>query len=47
MIFIVGTVIAALVILGYWGAILWLAGRVDRKHLERERLTRVFGDVDR
>jgi hypothetical protein len=33
-----------LAILAFWGGILWLGARADRKHLEREHAERVFGD---
>ena len=42
--FVVWTIIAALLILSFWAAVLWLAARSDRKYLEQERLDRIFGD---
>jgi hypothetical protein len=41
---IVWIMVGALLILGHWALILWLGGRADAKHLERERINRVFGD---
>ncbi len=35
---------AAIGVLAFWGGILWLGARADRKHLEREHAERVFGD---
>ena len=40
------TVVGALLVLGFWAFVLWLAARSDRKFLERERLNRVFGGGD-
>ncbi len=37
-------ILAAVAVLAFWGGILWLGARADRKHLEREHAERVFGD---
>jgi hypothetical protein len=37
------TIVGALMVVGSWAFILWLAARSDRKFLEQERLNRVFG----
>ena len=46
MMLIFCTIVGALLVLGFWAFVLWLAARSDREFLERERLQKVFGEVD-
>lgn len=37
-------IIAAVIILLFWGVVLWAGARLDRPYLEAERARKVFGD---